>query len=86
MATGQNNQTGGSAPNRTTSNVTVKIFIEGADVTAQPGGLMSLSIFKEYNKIPTARLLFEDNAAKNREFRKSNTNIFVPGKQIDIQL
>ncbi|MFN0036085.1 MAG: phage baseplate assembly protein V [Saprospiraceae bacterium] len=78
--------TGSAVASRTTDHVTVKVFIEGSDITSNPGGLMSLSVYKEFNKIPTARLLFEDDVSQNREFQKSNADLFVPGKQIDIQV
>ncbi len=81
-----NGVTGSNAARRSTEHPSVKVLIDGQDISSNPGGLMSLYVYKELNKVPTARLLFEDDAAQNREFQKSNANLFVPGKSIEILL
>ncbi|GAB2577840.1 type VI secretion system tip protein VgrG [Spirosoma areae] len=79
------NPTSSTAP-PATDNVTVSILIDGTNVSQQVGGVLSLSVYREFNKIPTARLLFEDAAQGTNPFPKSNSPQFVPGKRIDIQV
>jgi Rhs element Vgr protein len=69
---------------RATHTVSVTIKIDGKDVTANPGGFISASIYRELNKIPTARLFFADGVVEQQDFPKSNTNDFSPGKEVEI--
>lgn len=71
---------------RQTHTVSATILVDGKNVTADPGGLMSLSIIQELNKVPTARLLFADGAVEKQTFKKSNSADFTPGKSVEIQL
>lgn len=48
--------------------------------------LMSLSILKEVNRIPTAKIVFVDGDAAKRSFDISNTNDFIPGNKIQINI
>lgn len=48
--------------------------------------LLSLSVAKEMNRIPTAKLVFRDGEAAEKSFELSNDTAFVPGKKISIQI
>lgn len=65
--------------------VSMTILIDGKQI---PGHypLLSMTIRKETNKIPTAMLHFDDGEASKATFAVSNTDDFIPGKKIEIQL
>lgn len=67
-------------------NVSVTVKMDGKDATQKPGGLSSLSIYNEVNRIPTAKLVVADGAVEKGSFAKSGSAHFVPGKKADIQL
>jgi Rhs element Vgr protein len=48
--------------------------------------LMSLSVLREVNRVPVAKLVFIDGDAAKRSFEISNKNDFVPGNKIQINL
>jgi Rhs element Vgr protein len=48
--------------------------------------LLSLSIIKEINRIPVAKLVFRDGEAAEKSFELSNDDAFVPGKKISVQI
>jgi Rhs element Vgr protein len=48
--------------------------------------LLSLSIIKEINRIPAAKLVFRDGEAAEKSFELSNDDAFVPGKKISVQI
>jgi Rhs element Vgr protein len=61
------------------------ILINGKD--ANPTyKLVSLSILKEVNRVPVAKIVFIDGDAANRRFDIGNTNDFLPGNKIQINL
>lgn len=61
------------------------ILINGKD--ADPTyKLISLSILKEVNRVPVAKIVFVDGDAAKRSFDISNTNDFIPGNNIQINL
>lgn len=61
------------------------ILINGKD--ADPTyKLMSLSILKEANRVPVARIVFVDGDAAKRSFEISNKNDFVPGNKVQINM
>ena len=73
-------------PNPATPDVvSIAILIDGKQI---PGHypLLSLVVKKETNKIPTAILHFDDGEASKATFAVSNTEDFIPGKKIEIQL
>lgn len=71
--------------NRATHTVTTSVLVGGTNVSQQLGGLLSATIYREFNKIPTARLIFQDGAVETQTFAKSDSPTFVPGKALDIQ-
>ena len=48
--------------------------------------VISLMITKELNRIPTARIVVLDGEASRETFEISNTDDFVPGKEIEIKI
>jgi phage protein D len=74
------------ATEQPTHNVSVTLKMDGKDVTQKPGGLSSLSIYNEVNRIPTAKLIVADGAVEKGSFAKSGSANFVPGKKADILL
>jgi Rhs element Vgr protein len=73
-------------PNPSTHDVvSFSIRIDGTalDATYQ---VMSISIMKEINRIPVARIIVRDGDAAERKFELSNTDTFIPGKSIVISL
>jgi Rhs element Vgr protein len=64
---------------------TVAILIEGAEL---PGtfNVLSVAVTRELNRIPTATLQIQDGEASQATFAASNTDHFIPGKKIEIQL
>ncbi|MGO4291141.1 type VI secretion system tip protein VgrG [Chitinophaga sp. RAB17] len=72
--------------NRETHNVAVTVRADGKEVTMSPGGLISLSVGLEFNRIPWARLVFADGSVEKQEFAKSNQDFFSPGKTVEILL
>lgn len=69
-----------------THTVSTKVLIAGKDVTQNPGGLLSLSVYKELNRIPSATLIWADGAVEKGKFAKSGSPQFAPGQTIDVQL
>src|SRR5690554_2437311 len=65
--------------------VTFDILVEGKAV--DPGyPVMSISIVKEVNKIPTAQIVFRDGSVSEETFKISENESFIPGKEIDIKI
>jgi Rhs element Vgr protein len=58
------------------------------DGTPIPGSyhVISVSVSRELNRIPTATLYLKDGEASRSTFEISNSDSFVPGKEIEIQL
>lgn len=48
--------------------------------------VLSISIIKEVNRIPVARIVFRDGEAADRTFAISNEEFFVPGKSITVKI
>jgi Rhs element Vgr protein len=48
--------------------------------------LLSLSVLKETNRVPQARLVFRDGSASENDFPLSANDSFVPGKSIVIKI
>lgn len=64
---------------------TVSILIEGTELSGQYS-VVSLQVAHEVNRIPYAHLIFQDGEASRADFPASNSDLFIPGKTIDIQL
>ena len=48
--------------------------------------VLSISVTKEINRIPVARIVFRDGDASERNFSLSNEDVFVPGKKIKVNI
>jgi Rhs element Vgr protein len=65
--------------------VTYAILVDGEELPATIQ-VMSLSVNREVNKIPFARLRISDGDASKSDFTVSNEDYFIPGKEIELQL
>ena len=65
--------------------ITIAILVDGAEI---PGAypILSVSVSRELNRIPTATIHFKDGDASSGTFEISNSAYFIPGKEIEIQL
>jgi Rhs element Vgr protein len=63
---------------------TFTVLSGGAPVSREHQ-VLSIVVHKEVNRIPTATLVLRDGAAAAQTFESSNTDLFVPGKQIEIK-
>jgi Rhs element Vgr protein len=64
--------------------VTTKIWIDGTELPAT-AQVMNISVEKEINRIPTAKLIFMDGDPSAQEFALSNEDLLIPGKEIEIK-
>jgi Rhs element Vgr protein len=64
---------------------TVAILIEGAQISGE-FHVLSVYVTRELNRIPTAMIQLQDGEASKATFKASNTDHFIPGKDIEIQL
>jgi Rhs element Vgr protein len=64
---------------------TYSISVEGKAIDA---GLqvLSISVTKELNKIPVAKIVIRDGDAAEKDFAVSNQDFFIPGKKIIISI
>ncbi|WP_156308077.1 type VI secretion system tip protein VgrG [Sphingobacterium endophyticum] len=65
--------------------VSYNILLDGTDMDASYE-ILSISIDKEINRIPTAKILIKDGDASLAQFEISNKNDFIPGKEIIIKI
>jgi Rhs element Vgr protein len=73
-------------PNPSTHDVvSYNILIEGQAMNPSYQ-LLSLSILKETNRIPSVKIVLRDGDAAFRNFEISNTNELIPGKKIVIKI
>ena len=65
--------------------VSYKIFIEdeAIDSTIE---LLSIVISKEINRVPTAKIVIRDGDPAIRTFDQSNSQLFIPGRKIKIDI
>ncbi|MFH1120015.1 MAG: type VI secretion system tip protein VgrG [Bacteroidota bacterium] len=73
-------------PTPATPDVCTSVILTGG--TQIPGAyhLLSVTVSRELNRIPTATLYLHDGEASRSTFEISNTETFIPGKEIEIQL
>lgn len=64
---------------------TFALLIDGQEI---PGSfqILSIAVSLELNRIPSANIQIQDGEAAKSTFAVSNTDYFIPGKKIDIQL
>jgi len=64
---------------------TLAIRVDGSDLSGQYH-VLSITVVRELNRIPTATLHIKDGEASSQTFAASDTDLFIPGKEIEIQL
>ena len=64
---------------------TMALLVDGTDVSGDLQ-VMSIAVSRELNRIPAASIQIEDGEAAKGTFAISNSDRFVPGKTIEIQL
>ena len=64
---------------------TAAILVNGTEISGE-FHVLSLSISRELNRIPTATIQLRDGEASKSTFKASNSDHFIPGKEIEIQL
>ena len=64
--------------------VTHKILVDGEELS-KSFQVMNMVIEKEINRIPTARIVLLDGDAASQEFKLSNEELFIPGKEVEIK-
>jgi Rhs element Vgr protein len=64
---------------------TAAVLVDGEEI---PGAfhVFAVSVTREVNRIPTATIQLRDGEASRSTFELSNSDHFVPGKEIEIQL
>lgn len=65
--------------------VTFNILIDNKEINSVYQ-LLSLTVFKEVNRIPAVKLVFRDGDAAARQFEISNAEDFIPGKKIQVNI
>lgn len=63
--------------------VTFKILTEGNELS-KVYQVVSITVVKEVNRIPKAKIILIDGDASKRDFKLSNEDVLIPGKQIEI--
>ena len=75
-----------SIPTPATPDVcTVAILVEGREISGE-FHVLFVSTHRELNRIPVAAIHLQDGEASKGTFAVSDTDVFVPGKRIEIQL
>lgn len=64
--------------------VTYKILVEGEELSKNYQ-VMNMVVEKEINRIPTAKIILLDGDPASQEFKLSNEELFVPGKEVEIK-
>ncbi|HCY41483.1 MAG TPA: Rhs element Vgr protein [Prolixibacteraceae bacterium] len=64
--------------------VTFKVLIDGAELSASVN-VLNISVEKEINRIPSAKLVITDGDPASQEFAVSNDTLLIPGKEIEIK-
>ena len=64
---------------------TIAVLVDGTEISGQ-FHVLTVSVTRELNRIPTAVIQLLDGEASKATFEASNSNNFIPGKKIEIQL
>lgn len=64
---------------------TFTLLSNGKDITNQYA-VLSLSVNREVNRIPSARIVLRDGSSADETFAASNSNDFIPGQDLEIAL
>lgn len=74
-----------SLPTQDTDVQSYKILVNGRPIN-QEIPVQVISVYKIFNRIPTARVIIFDGNPADQDFVSSNLPIFKPGNEIEIQL
>ncbi len=77
------NSTGTIQTSKSADLVTFKILIEGEELS-KSYEVKSITVSKEVNRIPTAQIILIDGDASERDFKLSNEDLLIPGKEVEI--
>lgn len=77
------NNTGVIQTSKSADLITFKILIEGEELS-KLYEVKSITVSKETNKIPTAQIVLIDGDPSARDFKLSNEELLIPGKEIEI--
>ena len=64
--------------------VTYRVLIDGEELSRSVQ-ILNITVEKEINRIPAARLIIKDGNPATQEFEISNQEFFLPGKEIEIK-
>lgn len=64
--------------------VTFKILVEGEQLSSSCQ-VLSVVVEKEINRVPTAKIVLLDGDPASQEFKLSNQDLLIPGKEIEIK-
>ncbi len=64
--------------------VSFSILIEGNELSAVHQ-VMNITVENELNRIPFAQIAFYDGSAADQDFKLSNEDLLIPGKEIEIK-
>ena len=64
---------------------TLALLVDGKDVSGELH-VLSVTTTRELNRIPAATIHIQDGEAAKETFAVSNSDRFVPGKKIEVQL
>ena len=64
---------------------TLAVLVEGKEISGEYH-LLSVTVVRELNRIPTATIHLKDGEASQQTFAASETDLFIPGKQVEVQL
>lgn len=73
-------------PNSSTRDVVTYDLVVNGQALNSTYQVLSISVTKELNHIPSARIVLRDGEAANQNFVISNSNDFVPGNTIQIKI
>lgn len=77
------NSTGTIQTSKSADLTTFKILIEGEELS-KLYEVKSITVSKEVNKIPTAQIVLIDGDASKRDFKLSNEDLLIPGKEVEV--
>ncbi len=73
-------------PNDSTHDVVTYDLIVDGRVIESSQQVVSISVNKEVNRIPTAKIILRDGDAADSDFEISSSEDFVPGKEIEVKI
>ncbi|MFY7672180.1 type VI secretion system tip protein VgrG [Tenacibaculum sp. MEBiC06402] len=77
------NNTGVIQTSKSADLITFKILIEGEELS-KVYQVKNITVSKEVNRIPTAQIILIDGDPAERDFKLSNEDLLIPGKEIEI--